>query len=173
MQTKLLTLALAFAGLFSIASGPVAAHGHHHDRDFKIRVETRSGPVVGVDDSKKTDTYFWKGVPFAKPPVGDLRWRAPQDPQSWKKPLPTQKFGNACAQNGRLFSPGANNRFDETIATTLNTAVGSEDCLYLNIWRPANHKGDLPVIVFVYGGSNISRYTVDPVFDGAALGRNA
>ena len=76
-------------------------------------------------------------------------------------------------QNGRLYGPGANNRYDATIATTLNTPVGSEDCLYLNIWRPANHKDDLPVIVFVHGGSNISGYTADPVYDGAALARTA
>jgi para-nitrobenzyl esterase len=136
--------------------------------------ETRFGPVIGVDNSRSDGTLAWKGVPFAKPPVGDLRWRPPVDPDSWKRPKKTQEFGNACVQNGRLFSPGANNRFDETIATTLNTAVGSEDCLYLNIWQPAHHHDDdLPVIVFVHGGSNISGYTADPVYDGAALARTA
>ena len=73
------------------------------------------------------------------------------------------EFGNACAQYGRIYGPGANNRYDETIGTTLNQAVGSEDCLYLNIWRPANRRDDLPVIVFVHGGSNVSGYTADPV----------
>jgi para-nitrobenzyl esterase len=49
--------------------------------------------------------------------------------------------------------------------------VGSEDCLYLNIWRPTTASANLPVIVFVHGGSNVSGYTADPVYDGAALAR--
>jgi para-nitrobenzyl esterase len=55
----------------------------------------------------------------------------------------------------------------------LNQAVGSEDCLYLNIWRPATREDDLPVIVFIHGGSNVSGYTADPVYDGANLARTA
>ncbi|HEV7576367.1 MAG TPA: carboxylesterase family protein [Caldimonas sp.] len=157
--------------------------------------ETRFGPVVGSDDSKATGTYSWKGVPFAMAPVGALRWKAPVDPEGWKKPRKTQQFGNACVQYGRIYGPGANNRYDPTIGTTLNQAVGSEDCLYLNIWTPADRRGDdrrdhdsrgdrdrgdhdegddgLPVIVFVHGGSNVSGYTADPVYDGAALARAA
>ncbi len=85
----------------------------------------------------------------------------------------TQQFGNACAQYGRIYGPGANNQYDATIGTTLNQAVGSEDCLYLNIWRPATHQGGLPVIVFIHGGSDVSGYTADPVYDGAALAKAA
>jgi para-nitrobenzyl esterase len=76
-------------------------------------------------------------------------------------------------QYGRIYGPGTNNRFDATIGTTLNTAVGKEDCLYLNIWRPATHAAGMPVIVFVHGGSDVSGYTADPVYDGAALARTA
>ena len=76
-------------------------------------------------------------------------------------------------QYGRIYGPGANNRYDATIGTTLNQTVGSEDCLYLNIWRPADRRGSLPVIVFVHGGSNVSGYTADPVYDGAALAKTA
>ncbi len=135
--------------------------------------ETRFGTVVGIDDSANSGTYAWKGVPFAKPPVSDLRWKAPVDPDSWKAPRATQQFANACVQYGRIYGPGVNNRFDLTIATTLNLAVGSEDCLYLNIWGPADRRGDRPVIVFVHGGSNVSGYTADPVYDGAALAKEA
>jgi para-nitrobenzyl esterase len=134
---------------------------------------TEFGIVVGSDDSATTGTYAWKGVPFAKPPVGELRWKAPADPEPWAAPRPTQQFGSACVQYGRIYGPGANNRYDETIGTTLNQAVGSEDCLYLNIWRPATRHRRLPVIVFVHGGSNVSGYTADPVYDGAALARSA
>lgn len=131
------------------------------------------GEVQGVDDSKGSGTYFWKGVPFAKPPVGALRWKAPAEPDAWKQALATKQFGNACIQNGRLYGPGSNNTYDATIGTTLNTPVGSEDCLTLNIWRPASDDKDLPVILFLYGGSNISGYTADPVYDGAHLAKTA
>jgi para-nitrobenzyl esterase len=138
-----------------------------------IERQTQYGPVLGVDDSAISGTYAWKGVPFAKPPVGELRWKAPQDPDAWKAARPTQQFANACVQYGRIYGPGANNRYDPTIGTTLGQAVGSEDCLYLNIWRPATNQGGLPVIVFVHGGSNVSGYTADPVYDGAALAKAA
>jgi para-nitrobenzyl esterase len=168
---------LFVAGCLALCSAAPILNAHeseHGDRDHASVVRaTRFGPVVGIDDSRKSGTYAWKGVPFAKPPVGDLRWKAPQDPAPWHRPKLTQQFGNACVQYGRIYGPGANNRYDETIAATLNQAVGSEDCLYLNIWRPANHQRELPVIVFVHGGSNVSGYTADPVYDGAALARTA
>ena len=134
---------------------------------------TTYGQIEGVDNAGTTGTYTWKGVPFAKAPVGALRWRAPVDPDTWTATRPTKEFGNACAQYGRIYGPGANNRYDETIGTTLNQAVGSEDCLYLNIWRPSTTETNLPVIVFFHGGSNVSGYTADPMYDGANLARTA
>ena len=138
-----------------------------------IERNTRYGTVIGSDDSASNGTWSWKGVPFARPPVGELRWKAPADPDAWSSPKVTRQFGNACVQYGRIYGPGANNRYDATIGTTLGQAVGSEDCLYLNIWRPATGQGGLPVIVFNHGGSNVSGYTADPVYDGAALAKAA
>ena len=135
---------------------------------------TGYGIVRGTNDSASTGTYFWKGIPFAKPPLGALRWKAPVEPDAWSSTgLTTRTFGNACIQNGRIYGPGSNNTYDATIATTLNTPVGNEDCLTLNIWRPANDSGNLPVIAFVYGGSDISGYAADPVYDGATLAKAA
>lgn len=134
---------------------------------------TSFGRVQGSDDSATSGTYAWKGVPFAKAPTGALRWKAPVDPDVWSDTKSTTKFANACVQYGRIYGPGANNTYDATIATTLNTAVGSEDCLYLNIWRPATDEGNLPVVVFIHGGSNVSGYTADPVYDGATLAKTA
>lgn len=141
------------------------------DEDPTLRV-TSHGPVQGSSDAA-SGTLAWKGIPYAKPPVGELRWRAPADPAPWTQTLATTKFGNACIQNGRIYGPGSNNTYDATIAATLNTPVGSEDCLTLNIWRPAGDTANLPVIVFVYGGSNISGYAADPVYDGANLAKAA
>lgn len=131
------------------------------------------GTVKGRNDAAHTGTYHWKGIPFAKAPVGARRWKAPAAVDAWSGTRDTTAFGPACLQNGRLYGPGANNRYDGTIATTLNTPVGSEDCLTLNVWRPAAGTTGLPVIVFVHGGSNITGYTADPLYDGAALARAA
>jgi para-nitrobenzyl esterase len=139
------------------------------DNDPLVRA-THLGEVRGAEAA---GTYTWKGIPFAAPPTGSLRWQPPQEPQAWTSVRTTTSFGNACAQYGRIYGPGGNNRYDETIATTLNQAVGSEDCLYLNVWRPASKETNLPVIVFLHGGSNVSGYTADPMYDGAALARSA
>lgn len=133
---------------------------------------TRWGPVVGHDDTATSGTWSWKGVPFAAAPLGALRWRAPQDPARWTEPRPTTAFAPACAQTQRLYGPGLNNRYDETVGSTLGKTVGSEDCLYLNIWTPASRPAKpRPVVVFVHGGSNITGYTADPLYDGATLAR--
>jgi para-nitrobenzyl esterase len=135
---------------------------------------TSVGTVLGVDQSASEGIYSWKGVPYAQPPVGALRWKAPADPQAWTSVRRTTEFGNACVQTGRLYGPGLNNRYDATIGTALGKTVGSEDCLYLNIWQPSKPSSTpRPVIVWVYGGSNITGYTGDPVYDGAMLAKTA
>ena len=164
---------LLLSGGAAVTAGLVACGGGSSSAGNVVLSNTASGPVVGIDDSAASGTYFWKGIPFAKAPVGALRWKAPVDPDNWSAPLATQSFGNACIQYGRIYGPGANNRYDATIGTTLNTSVGSEDCLTLNIWRPANATANLPVIYFIYGGSDVSGYSADPVYDGATLAKTA
>ena len=89
------------------------------------------------------DTYAFKGIPYAAPPVGNLRWRAPTPAPCWQGVREAQAYGEVCAQSGAR--PG-----------TTTTWFGSEDCLYLNVWVP-NDLGpgeQLPVMVFVHGGGN-------------------
>ncbi len=158
----------ATAVLLASVSGCAIDHGAP-----SMRRSTTSGPVVGSNEGLTSGTWSWKGVPYAKAPVANLRWRAPVEPQPWSTPRPATAFGPACVQTGRLYGPGLNNRYDDTIGTTLGKTVGSEDCLTLNIWAPAAPQTTpRPVIVFVHGGSNITGYTADPVYDGAALARN-
>lgn len=130
-----------------------------------------AGKIEGVDDSAGSGTYYWKGIPFAQPPVGALRWRAPVAPEAWSGIRSATRFGNACLQIGRFFGPGANNTYDATIGAMLGKPTGSEDCLFVNIWRPATDEKNLPVLLFIHGGSNISGYTADPLYDGAKLAR--
>ena len=144
---------------------------HHSDPTLRV---TTFGPVRGVDEQATTGTWAWKGLPFARPPVGALRWRAPVAPLPWTGVRAADRFAGASKQTGRLYGPGANNRCDATIGATLGRPLGSEDSLYLNIWQPAAPAQVLrPVIVWVHGGSNICGYTADPVYDGATLARTA
>jgi para-nitrobenzyl esterase len=159
------------AGWIAAASLPLvllSACGGSSDDPLVRR--TSLGEIAGANEA---DSYAWKGIPYAQAPVGALRWKAPQDAAAWTGTRTTTSYGNACAQYGRIYGPGANNRYDETIGTTLNQAVGSEDCLYLNVWRPASGESNLPVIVFLHGGSNVSGYTADPMYNGAALAKAA
>ena len=155
-----------------MATAAAAACGGSGGTPPEVR-ETRYGVVRGTDDSAASGTYAWKGVPYAKPPVGALRWQPPAEPAAWTGERNATQFGSACLQMGRIYGPGANNRFDDTIGQTLNTPLGSEDCLTLNVWRPATAQDNLPVLVFIHGGSAISGYTADPVYDGAALAKSA
>src|SRR5580704_868171 len=100
-------------------------------------IATEAGAISGV---REGGLSVYKGVPFAAPPVGDLRWRAPAPLAHWTGTRNANAFAPACMQDG-VSMPG------ET------PPVVSEDCLYLNLWAPANSAHQhLPVIVWIYGG---------------------
>src|SRR6267142_4337076 len=89
--------ALLVAGCIALVAASSNASAHESkEKESRLLRETRFGPIVGVDDSDTSGTYAWKGVPFAKPPTGELRWKAPADPDRWRQPKLTQNFGNAC-----------------------------------------------------------------------------
>ena len=100
--------------------------------------EIATGKVKGVAEG---GVEVFRGIPFAQPPVGDLRWRSPLPAQPWSGILDASEYQPDCAQPGQ--------------------ARSSEDCLYLNIFRPVAERAGLPVMVWVQGGSNI--------FGGASL----
>ena len=110
--------------------------------DGELVRTTEYGKVEGLYN-EETDTYAWLGVPYAKPPVGDLRWRAPQDPEPWDG---IRDATEQCSECTQLYTPPNWIRQD--------FAVGSEDCLYLDIYSPKTRKKDLPVYVWIHGGSN-------------------
>jgi len=97
-------------------------------------VQTKYGLVSGFVDK---GSWCWKGIPYADPPIGPLRWKAPLDPSPWMGTRKTRKFGNSAAQFLPFMGP-----------------IGSEDCLYLNIWRPKTPENNLPVYFYIHGGGN-------------------
>src|SRR6201993_4599105 len=117
-------------------------------------VETRYGPVRGVD---RGNVKVWKGVRYAAPPVGDLRWRAPQSPQPWTAIADASRFGPVCPQPTLPVVP-----------LDLGAPVG-EDCLSLNIWSSTAPGDKKPVMVWVHGGAYVMGSTGQPLYDGTAL----
>jgi para-nitrobenzyl esterase len=150
MQTKALALAAILLALCALPWGSAQAQS-----DGPI-VQTQDGAVRGARDG---DVIAFKGVPFAAPPVGDLRWRAPQPVKAWSGVRPAEAFGPDCAAAPE---PG-------TYSASRSTQ--SEDCLYLNIWKPSGAKGPLPVLVWIYGGGFTNGASSPAMYDGANLAR--
>lgn len=139
-------------------------------------VWTALGPVEGIAAPEPEITVF-RGIPFAAPPVGDLRWRAPQPAEPWAGTLIAHDFAPACAQP----TPGNSNEFYDREWGTDPALTLSEDCLYLNVWTPALRGGGrqaqvsvehpLPVMVWIHGGAYQTGCTAEKEFDGSALAR--
>jgi len=124
-------------------------------------VKTDAGLVSGVAGTSDAIRVF-KGIPFAAPPVGPLRWRAPQPPAKWEGVRRADQFGARCMQAG-----GGGGRQGGPPPQPI-----SEDCLYLNVWTPANAASDkLPVIVWSYGGAFTGGSGSLPQYDGEQLAR--
>jgi para-nitrobenzyl esterase len=122
---------------------------------------TLYGLVSGVDTGY--GSWLWAGVPYAKPPVGKLRWMAPQDPKPWK--------GIRLSTIG--FQPAVQPNQTNAWLPQLPTPIGSEDCLYLNIFAPQWDRyfgSTLPVFVWIHGGANI--FGMANVYNAAYLAAN-
>ncbi len=121
-------------------------------------VRTDAGEVRGAVDG---DVESWKGIPFAAPPLGPLRWRAPQPVEKWAGAFDAAAYGHDCMQ--KPFGGDA-----APLGTT-----PSEDCLVLNVWRPAKTlaTAGLPVIVWIYGGGFVNGGSSPPTYAGTAFAR--
>ena len=96
-------------------------------------VRTASGPVCGITSATASGVNEWLGIPYAAPPVGNLRWQPPQPATPWTTTLLATEFGSECIQS---------------------TGAGNENCLFVNVWAPATATAtsDLPVMVHIHGG---------------------
>ncbi|MQA40942.1 carboxylesterase/lipase family protein [Rugamonas aquatica] len=120
------------------------------------RAITAAGVVEGTLESSGIKSY--KGIPFAAPPVGDLRWKAPQPVQKWRGVRKADRFGPRAMQLPL---------FDDMVFRSDGV---SEDCLYLNVWTPARSARDrLPVLVYFYGGGFAAGDGSEPRYDGASM----
>jgi len=106
---------------------------------------TAQGEVIGF---KEDETFAWRGIPFAQPPINELRWKAPRPPESFLSRFEAKEFSQECFQPQGIMTGGEGGW------------TGSEDCLYLNIWSPAWSPQELaekkvPVMMWIHGGGNI------------------
>ena len=137
-------------------------------------VSVEQGLLRGSGPARDGVVGFF-GVPYAAPPTGERRWRAPAPPPSWDGERDATRFGPSCPQgDGTLdYYRRAARRLGRDTAELPGVGSTSEDCLYLNVWTPGpSRERTFPVFVWVHGGAGTTGSGADPLFRGASLARH-
>ncbi|WP_369254236.1 carboxylesterase family protein [Streptomyces sp. R35] len=121
-------------------------------------VDTTLGPVEGTLGER---VHVFKGIPFAAPPVGPLRFKPPQPPAPWTEAKPVQEYGPATPQPRDLVL--------EQMFRHAPFPTSEASCLTLNVWTPQQGAENRPVMVWLHGGAFLTGSGRDPVFDGSRL----
>lgn len=148
--------ALILCGLLTACTtneGPAPAP----EADARTRLTLTTGQVEGFVDAR--GPHVWLGLPYAQPPVGALRWRAPLPPLPETGVRDATRFGAACPQIGSPLGGAPQAAY--------GSIWGEEDCLFLNVYAPAGARTDLPVMVWIHGGGNSAGHS--GFFDGTPL----
>jgi carboxylesterase type B len=125
------------------------------------------GTTTALPDANFTVNQFL-GIPFAEPPVGDLRFAAPRQVEAWSDTFDATSQPMACIQ----WTGPEDEREDDWVSVVLNDfdrMADDEDCLYLNVYAPAGGEPDKPVLFWIYGGSGFAGSISDPVYDGSGF----
>ncbi|WP_374609408.1 carboxylesterase/lipase family protein [Thermomonas sp.] len=147
-------IALALAGWIALPG--IGGAATPASKAPSVRIQTASGMVEGVRDD---GLAMFKGLPYAAPPIGDLRWRAPQPAKPWQGVRKADAFGKACMQ-----APGA-----ALAAGAGDIGSMSEDCLTLNVWTPGTEGATRPVMVWIHGGALVFGAGSQPIYAGKPL----
>lgn len=163
MNPRLL-VCFAAALLSLVCAAPASAQPAANGPPARIGAGSLRGSFEG-------DTAVFKGIPFAAPPVGELRWRPPQPPVPWQSERDASRPGSECIQDVDGLGP-----FIQPLATaygasyTIEPVSFSEDCLYLNVWAPAwPVKSANPVMIWIHGGSNTAGSGSQATYDASSL----
>lgn len=154
---KTMTIILFCLGLVLLIYPPVASGKENVENTYDPKiVQIESGTIKGEIES---GILHFKGIPYAEPSVGDLRWRPPQKVTPWKGIRDCTKFGSVCPQ-------------PSSASLTDNSCPVSEDCLFVNVWTPVKKDDEkLPVMVWIHGGGFCRGASSYKVYDGQNLAK--
>lgn len=163
MRGNLFNALWLLAATLTLLSSASAQEARKPDQASTV-VKIDSGQLQGVEAD---GVISFKGIPFAAPPVGELQWRPPQPTPKWTGVRQAMEFGRNCMQGRMGPPPGAGTRPGAPAGQE-----PSEDCLYLNVWRPANPAArNLPVMVWIYGGGFVGGSSSSPNTSGVQFAK--